>query len=597
MPVSRTYHFDFDHPVDKLWAIVSDTPRWGEASGFPKYESTEQLQSDGSVKVSGKVEIAGIKITWEEPPVNWIAERWFEQKRIIERGPISLMTTSATLEDRGETSGLELELTFETRNPIGTFIARRMVAAYEDKARMLLENADRLIRAERPNLFVSAYRPSPSALQRARQLARSVADSPYHHGLADKLIEYVNSSQEVDLWSMRPIAIARNWKARDLDVIELFLQSVRSGLLESRWDILCPRCRVSNSRITNMSDLPDGAHCDACNIDYQTDFARNVELSFSPSPAIRNVEYGYFCRSGPGVTPHIKGQCVVPPGERRSLPLVLKSGDYRLRTLEAGEELRITWEGKCFPEIRVSDQAICIDGDSPPEEIHMVNDGEVQRTLVIEEQSWMRDVLTAEKVTTMQAFRDLFSDQILRPGDEVSIRNIVFMFTDLVGSTSLYGALGDAGAYRAVREHFALLGGIVREHQGNIVKTVGDGIHAAFLMPENALRAGIAMQRAIPEFNRSLDLDGISIRIGLHGGSSIAVTLNERLDYYGEAVNLSARLEGQGDAGDITMSQSFAADPAISAILQDYRIREREAELKGIDKPVTIRQFTPLMQA
>ena len=37
MLISRSYQFDFDHPLDKLWSVVSDTPRWGEASGFPRY--------------------------------------------------------------------------------------------------------------------------------------------------------------------------------------------------------------------------------------------------------------------------------------------------------------------------------------------------------------------------------------------------------------------------------------------------------------------------------------------------------------------------------------------------------------------------------
>lgn len=87
MKISWTYHFNFDHPVDQLWEIVSDTPRWRKASGLSKHQPTESLQSDGSVKILGKIEIAGIKIAWEEPPVNWLAERWFEQYRIVTRGP------------------------------------------------------------------------------------------------------------------------------------------------------------------------------------------------------------------------------------------------------------------------------------------------------------------------------------------------------------------------------------------------------------------------------------------------------------------------------------------------------------------------------
>jgi hypothetical protein len=485
--VSRTYHFDFDHPVDKLWAVVSDTPRWGEASGFPKYQVSEQLQTDGTVKVFGKIKMAGMTISWEEPPVNWIAERWFEQQRIFIKGPMISMTTIATLEDKGPASALDLELIFETRNLVGTILAKRLVSAFEDKVGALLANADHLIRAEQPDLFVSSYQPSQSSLERAAKLCEKIDASPYGHGLATKLVDYINENQEVDLWAMRPIAIARRWNTKTRDAIELFLQAVRAGLLESRWDVLCPRCRVSKSTTSNMGELPQGVHCDSCNIDFQSDFASNVELSFSPSPSIRGVEYGYYCRSGPGVTPHIKGQCSLPPGASRSLPLALYAGDYRVRTLEAGDELELTWEQGVFPEIHVQDSVVKIAGDSPEGEIRMVNNGKLHRTIVIEEQSWLRDVLTAERATTMQAFRDLFSDQVLRPGDEVSIRNVTFAFTDLVGSSALFSRLGDAEAYHLVREHFSELSEIVRRNLGNIVKTAGDGIHAAFLAPDDAL--------------------------------------------------------------------------------------------------------------
>jgi len=591
--VSRTYHFDFDHPVDKLWAVVSDTPRWGEASGFPKYQVSEQLQTDGTVKVFGKIEVAGMTIRWEEPPVNWIAERWFEQQRIFIKGPMISMTTVATLEDKGPASALDLELVFETRNLVGTFLAKRMVAAFGDKVGALLDNADHLIKAEEPDLFVSSYQPSRSSLERAAKLCEKIDASPYGHGLAAKLVDYINETQEVDLWAMRPIAIARRWNTKTLDAIELFLQAVRSGLLESRWDVLCPRCRVSKSTTSDMGDLPQGVHCDACNIDFHSDFASNVELSFSPSPSIRGVEYGHYCRSGPGVTPHIKGQCSLPPGASRSLPLVLHAGDYRVRTLEASEEIELTWKQERFPEIHVQNSEVKIVGDSPEAEIRMVNNGKLHRTIVIEEQSWLRDVLTAERATTMQAFRDLFSDQVLRPGDEVSIRNIAFAFTDLVGSSALFSRMGDAEAYHLVREHFSELSEIVRRNLGNIVKTAGDGIHAAFLTPDDALRASIEMQQAMPAFNQRFDTDDVSIRVGLHSGSSISVTLNDRLDYYGEAVNLAARLEGLGVDGDITMSKTFASDPAVSAMLIEYEPHEREEILKGFTRPVEIVQIRP----
>lgn len=593
MTVSRSYRFDFAYPAERLWEVVSDTPRWGEALDFPRYQVEEELQADGSVRVVGQLAVAGLRLQWEEPPANWIAPHWFEQYRRFTRGPIRGMTLSARIEDRGLRSGLQMTLAFDTANPLGRLLARRLVAAFEDKLRVLLNTAERLLAAERAELFTSSYRPRPAALERGRRIAADIAATPYCHGLAERLLDTINEGQEVDLWSMRPLAFARRWQADARATVELFLQAVRSGMLESRWDILCPRCRIGKSRIANIAELPRGVHCDACNIDFETDFARNVELCFSPSPSLRAVGGGYFCRSGPGVTPHIKGQCVLPAGASRSLPLTLGPGDYRVRTLEAGPEAVFAWHGGRFPAIRLGEGGIELDGDSPDGEIAMRNDGPLPRTLVIEEQNWLRDVLTAEQVTTLQVFRDLFSDQVLRPGDEVSIRNISFAFTDLADSADLFSRNGDAAAYRLIRELFALLAGIVRRHRGNVVKTVGDGVHAAFAAPDDALCAALEMQAAMTGFNRRFDSDDIAIRIGLHAGSSIAVTLNDRLDYYGEAVNLAARLEGEADAGGIAMSLNFTRDPAVGDILRHYRTSTRECRLKGFPEPVTVCQINP----
>jgi class 3 adenylate cyclase len=591
--ISKTFKFDFNHPVDKLWSIVADTPRWGEASGFPKYQSTEQLQADGTIKVFGEVSIAGMNLSWEEPPANWIEGLWFEQLRLFTNGPFVSMATRAEVVDKNLHSSLSIEICFVPRNLLGYFLGRRLSGAFQGKVQQLLDIADQLIRAEQPDLFATDFQLSPSAEKRAKKVKQAIDQTEYGHGLTDKLLAFITGKQEVDLWTMRPLALAHRWKVNPRLVIELFLQSVREGLLESRWDILCPRCRVSKATTANIGELPGKVHCDACNIDYEANFARNVELSFSPSPSIRSVEYGYYCRSGPGFTPHIKGQCTLDPGESRSLPAGLSPGEYRIRTLEAGDELTFTHNSTALPEIKLLEDQLELGGNSPAGQIVLHNNSLVQRTIVIEDRSWLDEVLTAERVTTMQAFRDLFSDQVLRPGDEVTIRNISFVFTDLVDSTKLFANIGDAAAYHLVREHYAILGEVVRKHDGTIVKTRGDGVHAAFLTPDAALLAAIEMQQSIGQFNNESSSDPITIRIGINSGSSISVNLNDRLDYYGKTVNLAARLEGEGGAGDITMSRNFVEDPAVAEILRSYDQRQREVQFKGFNEPLAICQITP----
>jgi len=591
--ISKTFKFDFNHPVDKLWAVVADTPRWGEASGFPKYQSTDQLQADGTIKVFGEVTIAGMKLFWEEPPANWIEGLWFEQLRLFKNGPFVSMATRAELVDKNPLSSLSIEIGFVPRNLLGYFLARRLISAFQGKVQQLLDTADQLIRAEQPDLFATDFQLSSSAAERVEKAKQAINQTQYGHGLTDRLLDYITGKQEVDLWTMRPLALAHRWQVEPRFAIELFLQSVREGLLESRWDVLCPRCRVAKAKTANIGELPGEVHCDACNIDFDANFARNVELSFSPSPSVRTVEYGYYCRSGPGFTPHIKGQCTLDPGESRSLPARLPPGEYRIRTLEAGDELSFTHESTVLPEIKLLHDQLQLGDSSPDGEILLRNNSPAQRTIVIEDRSWLSEVLTAERVTTMQAFRDLFSDQVLRPGDEIKIRNISFVFTDLVGSTNLFSDIGDAAAYQLVREHYAILGEVVRKHDGTIVKTRGDGIHAAFLTPDAALLASIEMQQAIEKFNNESSRDPISIRVGINSGSSISVTLNDRLDYYGRTVNLAARLEGQGKSGDITMSRQFAEDPAVAEILKGYALREGKAQFKGFNEPMTICQITP----
>ena len=61
--------------------------------------------------------------------------------------------------------------------------------------------------------------------------------------------------------------------------------------------------------------------------------------------------------------------------------------------------------------------------------------------------------------------------------------------------------------------------------------------------------------------------DAWSIKIGLHAGPCIAVTLNDRLDYFGSTVNLAARLQGESQGGDIVLSVEMAGDPAVAEVL------------------------------
>ena len=209
-----------------------------------------------------------------------------------------------------------------------------------------------------------------------------------------------------------------------------------------------------------------------------------------------------------------------------------------------------------------------------------------QLTLIVEERAWVKDALTADRITALQAFRDLFASEALRAGDDVGIGEIALMFTDLKGSTAFYERVGDARAYRLVREHFAFLAARIRENSGAIVKTIGDAVMAAFADPADAVRAALAIQQKVADFNAGHGGEAIVIKLGLHKGPCIAVTLNERLDYFGSTVNLAARLQGQSGGGDIVLSAAMLGDPTVADLLATYNPDGETAAIKGYEQPV-----------
>jgi class 3 adenylate cyclase len=205
---------------------------------------------------------------------------------------------------------------------------------------------------------------------------------------------------------------------------------------------------------------------------------------------------------------------------------------------------------------------------------------------VVEDRTWAKDALTGERVIAMPAFRRLCPEQLLRPGDDADISRIAIVFTDLQGSTKLYDELGDANAYRLVRDHFTFLSERVQAHNGFIVKTVGDAVMAAFHDPADAVRAVLNIQDNVADFNRGRGDAGIVLKLGLHVGPCIAVTVGDLLDYFGSAVNTASRLEHQCRGGEVIISQAVLTDPEAREALAGRTLAEDSATLRGLSEPV-----------
>jgi class 3 adenylate cyclase len=182
-----------------------------------------------------------------------------------------------------------------------------------------------------------------------------------------------------------------------------------------------------------------------------------------------------------------------------------------------------------------------------------------------------------------QTFRRLFRSERVDETEGLGIRQVTLLFTDLKGSTAMYERLGDLNAYALVREHFALLEAAVQQHSGAIVKTIGDAVMAVFSRPTDAVSAALHILGEIERYNAGHGTPGIILKIGAHCGPSIAVTLNENLDYFGQTVNVAARVQSLAEAGEICLSEALYSAAGVSELLAGLKIIAFDAPLRGVE--------------
>jgi adenylate cyclase len=260
-----------------------------------------------------------------------------------------------------------------------------------------------------------------------------------------------------------------------------------------------------------------------------------------------------------------------------------------LRTLDlpGGQFLRVAPDGLAEATLRAS-----ADG-WPHEEIQVAplptlrfeNATSREQLFSLERTAWSDQAVTAAEVTALQLFRDLFANEALRPGEQISVGSLTVAFTDLHQSTRLYREIGDAPAFGLVMNHFDVLREAIAAEGGTVVKTLGDSVMAVFRRPVAALRAIQHAQQVLA--SPPAGVRPLWLKAGVHSGPCIAVTLNDRLDYFGATVNVAARLVDLCSGGDVVISGAVRNDPEVADWLAEpgfeTQIEPVEAVLKGFD--------------
>lgn len=600
------WEWKFQSSPEALWPLASDTNRFNMDTGLPPIAVLPPKTGGYFQHLS--FNLLGTAVEWEEEPFEWVQPYRFGVVRRYSSGPIAEMRVLTNLEPLPE-GGTRMiyQVWVYPANPMGSLIIPLQIGVVSARNfGKIFQLYDQL--AMRGLLPLSQSRRvalAPGGRERLEGLKQQLLEQGAQQNLLDHLVELVQTSDDLTLTRMRPYALADYWKTPRRTTLELFLSATRLGMLDMRWQVLCPTCRVSKQTAASLSGIQSHIHCETCNADYTINFEHSVELTFRPNAAIRVVPEQYdFCVGGPQSRPHVIIQQRLAPEERRKLSPTLELGRYQLRTMElpggqfmkvapsaAGEEGGLTQvELRASPEGWSASELLL----APAPELELVNATPEAQLFILERNAWSDQAATAADVTTLQAFRDLFSSEALRPGEEISVGSLTLVFTDLRDSTRLYQQIGDAPAFGQVMSHFDVLRAAIASEGGAIVKTMGDAVMAVFRQPAAGLRAIFNAQRSLAALHS--DVLPLQLKVGIHQGPCIAVTLNERLDYFGSTVNIASRLAHLAAGGDIILSSQVYGDPEVAAWLGEQsaqmRVEMFAAKLKGFDTPFELQRIS-----
>jgi len=444
----------------------------------------------------------------------------------------------------------------------------------------------------------------------------------------EAIVEFLQTADDSKLSRINPYELASELSLSEKPTIDVLLHATKLGLLDMTWNTLCPGCGYV-LETTTARRVRDEYHCALCVSAYKPTLDEMVDVSF-----IVNRSYRKIAAHEPEEMEPLEflRQLVMRPGlklpEGQEWSSFLERSLLDLESLAPGERARVSVELPAewvavFEPVTHSCSFIAPTGEATRErrELSFLFDssgaspakvetapGPVRVGLVnatpnrIFPGLWVvgdrfhdllhqrRRMFSARDLFTKQTFRDLWGASALDVEQRLKITSLTVLFTDLKGSTQLYGRVGDLAAYDLVRSHFRVLTDVVRGTGGAVVKTIGDAVMATFPTVDSGMVAALSMRDAMQELNSRRASEDLIVKIGLHAGPCLAVTLNERLDYFGQTVNIAARVQGLATDRSIFVTEPVLRADGVEPLLHERRIEPvpQRTKLRGIDHELVV---------
>ncbi|MGV1790295.1 DUF5939 domain-containing protein [Rhizobium sp. A37_96] len=447
--------------------------------------------------------------------------------------------------------------------------------------------------------------------------------------IVDAIERLVLEAPDRALNRINVLAFAAKHSFDEEQAINAFLHASRLGLFEMSWNVLCPGCGGVLDANTSLKTVQSETYnCTLCAAGYEPTLDEMVEVTFTVSPRVRHIEahnphelppLEYFRQIywGSGIDLPEEGyeekvdqfvleSLELPPGEKAVISLQLPA-EFTIifePVTHAAQFLDIKGEPSKERQTlslvfdRMHRHSEAIELRPGPLRVMMENhtDLRVLPSICVANDALhsllgqRRPFLTAKRLLSNQTFRDIHRTDTIDVDQRLKITSLTFLFTDLRGSTELYERVGDLAAFDLVKTHFGILHEIVAAEAGAVIKTIGDAVMATFPTPDRALIAAMRMREAMLSLNKERGSDDLLLKIGIHEGPCIAVSLNERQDYFGQTVNIASRVQHLATSREIFATSSVLDNPRAVELMTRRGLtpQSHHVALRGITDAIDI---------
>lgn len=428
---------------------------------------------------------------------------------------------------------------------------------------------------------------------------------------------------------IHPIIFAEKHNIELVFLLDVLIFGTKLGLFEVSFRQICPGCGGAEFTVPSLEKISSvGHHCTICQVHIDVVLDEQIEVIFTLAKEFQSKEANSY-KNADTFRSHFFSPSlersrellsyskerlvrveILPPKTKTQITFSPLTGAklYRLLSVKNHSQVSLSVDKdkglqKLAIEVRengfslesalISEKEIQLNVTNMTSEYYPLTviktDFDVLHKILKDHPNTMRQFFSAKDLINLQTFREHFRFETLSSEFCLPIRNMTVLFTDIKGSAELYEEKGDPLAYLLVRKHLQNLTEQTRNQMGCVVKTLGDSVMATFSKPKDAILAALAMQEIT--YQTTHNRDGIrGLKIGIHEGEVLVVNAESKLDFFGQTINLAARLKDQAQTGDICLTPRVLSGEGVREILTERKwlTESFQSQIKGFSEPLTL---------